>query len=403
MNKGVRTALSVAAAIAGAIGLFVVGLFVYVNATARPIHPESNAIPSATGATPPAEWNDAVSRARQTIRSGITSQNLPALSIAVGSGGAVVWTEALGYADLDTKQTVTPETRFRIGDVSVPLTSAAAGLLVEKHALNLDADIQLYVPEFPEKSWPVTVRQLMAHTAGVRADAGDEEPLGERCDRTVDGLKRFANDRLVFEPDTRVHVSSYGWVLVSAAIEAAAREPFFAFMRSQVFEPLHMDDTLPYIASQSIPHLPTFYFPRFGGDTRLGPELARDGDQSCFAGAGAFLSTPSDLARFGMAFNSGTLLKPETARLLETAQRLSSGDATGYGLGWKLETLDTAGGPLRVAGYNSKPDFIGGTTSLVTIPERGLAVAIASNTSFADTWSLALEVARAFAEQPRRP
>ena len=55
----------------------------------------------------------------------------------------------------------------------MPLTSAAVGLLLEKNQLKLDDEIQRYVPAFPKKQWPVTLRQLMGHVAGVRNDGGD--------------------------------------------------------------------------------------------------------------------------------------------------------------------------------------------------------------------------------------
>jgi CubicO group peptidase (beta-lactamase class C family) len=127
------------------------------------------------------------------------------------------------------------------------------------------------------------------------------------------------------------------------------------------------------------------------------------GDHSCYAGAAAFLSTPSDLVRFGMGVNSGRLLKPGTSQLLQTPQRLASGEVTGYGLGWELETHPLAGQPARMAGHGSKGDFIGATTSLMTFPERGLVVAVMANISFADTKSIALNIAQAFAAQGRRP
>ena len=127
------------------------------------------------------------------------------------------------------------------------------------------------------------------------------------------------------------------------------------------------------------------------------------GDYSCYAGAAAFLSTPSDLARFGMGINSGKLLKPGTVQQLQTPQRLASGAETGYGLGWDLETLPLAGKPTRMAGHGSKEEFIGATTYLMTFPERGLVVAVMANISFADTKSIALNIAQAFAEQGRSP
>jgi CubicO group peptidase (beta-lactamase class C family) len=398
-----RVGIGVFAAIAAAIAAFVVGLYVYVNATATPIHPDPKSVTSVADSTPAGKWASAADQSRELVRAALTEQNLPGVSVAVGAGGEIVWTEGFGFADIEKKTGVTPNTRFRMGDVSVPLTSAAVGVLVEKDRLNLDTSIQKYVPDYPEKQWTVSLRQLMGHVAGVRTDAGDEESLSQRCRRATDGLPRFAADPLRFEPETKVRVSSYGWILVSAAVEAASGEPFFTFVRSRVFEPLGMTATRPYLADEQIPDLPTFYFPRFGGDTRLGPELAREGDQSCLAGAAAFLSTSADLVRFGNGIMSGKLLKPETVETLQKPLRLTTGEETGYGLGWKLENLTLAGHPVRMAGYDTKQDFIGGTTSLMTFPERRLVVAVMTNTSFADTKALALKIADAFALRDTGP
>ena len=282
------------------------------------------------------------------------------------------------------------------------LTSTAVGLLLEQDRLKLDDEIQTYVPEFPDKPWPVTLRQLMGHMAGLRDDPGDEASLSP-CVGTVEGLKLFADHQLLFEPGTKYYPSSYSWILVSAAVEEAADDPFFRFMRTEVFEPLGMAATRPDSAAESIPNRATFYFPRFAGDTRYGPDPARNGDHSCYAGASAFLSTPSDLVRFGMAVSGGKLLQPATVKMLQTPQRLASGEETGYGLGWRLETVPLAGEPTRLAGHGTKSDFIGGTAYLMTFPERGIVVAVTTNISFADTKAVALKIAEVFAEQGQSP
>ena len=395
------------ALLVAAVGLVlaaILGLVAYMNLTATPIHPAAKNVSSVARAAARPEWAVAVEQARQIARAAVVEQNLPGVSAAVGVGDDIVWAEGFGWADLESRVPVAPQTRFRIGEVSIPLTSAGVGLLVEKKRLNLDDEIQAYVPEYPRKAWPVTLRQLMGHMAGVTTDAGDEAPLGRRCERTVDGMQLddFGRRALLFEPGTRYRLSTYGWILVSAAMEAAAREPFFTFMRARVFEPLGMNDTTPEVASEQIADRATWYFPRFAGNPRYGPELAREGDHSCFAGAGAFLSTPSDLVRFGMAIANGQLLQPATVRLLQTPQRLASGEETGYGLGWSVETVSLAGESTRMAGHGTKSDFIGGTASLMTFPDRGIVVAVTSNISFADTKSVALKIAQAFAEQGRR-
>ena len=386
----------------GMVGAAILGLFAYVRATATPIHPDATSIPSVTHVAPLPKWADAVGKGRLIARAGLTEQNLPGLSVAVGADGNIVWAEGFGFADLETRVPVAPQMRFRIAEVSKPLTSIAVGRLLERHKLNLDDEIQTYVPTFPKKQWPVTLRQLMGHVSGIRNDAGDEESL-EPCERTLDALKRFADEPLRFEPGTRSNPSSYGWILVSAAVEAAAGEPFFAYMRTKIFEPLGMEDTRSDSSTENVLDRATFYYPRFGGDTRYGPESVREGDQTCWAGAGAFLSTPSDLVRFGLAVDSGTVLQPATLETLQSAQRLNSGEDTGYGLGWKLETLGLAGTPSRMVGHGTKADFIGGTTYLMTFPDRGLVVAVATNISFADTKSIALGIAQAFAQAAKSP
>lgn len=381
------------------IAIFVGGLFLYVKATAYPIHPDPQKLPTVTHSAPPQKWIRAVEQARHAVRVGVAEQNLPGLSVAVGIGGDIVWAEGFGYGDLERQIPVKPEMRFRIAEVSMPLTSAAVGLLVQQKKLNLDDEIQTYVPEFPKKAWPVTLRDLMANTAGVRSDAGDEEPLTPRCDRTVDVLSRFARDPLRFEPRTRYLSSTYGWTLVSAAVEVASFDRFFTFLRKTVFEPLGMLDTGPDLSfSEQIPERVTFYYPRYHGDTRYGPELVRDGDYSCLAGAAGFLSTPTDLARFGLAMMSGKLLQPATLTLLQTSQRLRSGEETGAGLGWQIEAISLGGEPTRMVGHGTRDYFLGGAASLMTFPDRGIVVAVTSNTGHADTRSIAVSIARAFAK-----
>jgi serine beta-lactamase-like protein LACTB, mitochondrial len=185
---------------------------------------------------------------------------------------------------------------------------------------------------------------------------------------------------------------------VSAAIEAAADEPFLTFMRKQVFEPLAMDGTRADSATEPIPDRATFYFPRFAADPRYGLHLTRPIDYSCYAGSSAFLSTPSDLVRFGMAINSGKLLQPATVQIVQTSQRLPSGQETGYGLGWDLETVALAGEQTRWVGHDGTS--LGGmVASLMTFPEHGIVVSVMSNISYADTPAVALKIAQAFANR----
>jgi serine beta-lactamase-like protein LACTB, mitochondrial len=375
------------------------GLWWYMSATATPLHPNTKSVPSVTHSAPLPQWSDAVEQGRQIVRAAITERNLPGLSVAIGVGGGIVWAEGFGWADLENRVPVAPDVKFRIGTASTALTAAAVGLLLEKDRLKLDEKIQTYVPEFPEKQWPVTLRQLMGHLAGVRNDGGDEGPLlSMRCERPVEGLQPFKDRTLLFEPGTQYRYSSYGWILVSAAVEAAADEPFLSFMRRQIFERVGMVDTRAESATEPIANRATFYFPRFAAEPRYGADLMRPIDYSCYAGSSVFLSTPSDLVRFGAAIDSGKLLQPATLQLLQMSQRLPSGQETGYGLGWDVETVALAGEQTRVVGHDG--ESLGGmVASLMMFPERGIVVAVTSNISYADTAAIALNIAQAFASE----
>ena len=383
----------------GTVVAFVLGLHVYVTATATPLHPDVQRVPSVAQRDPAPAWSESVDRAREIVRTALAEQNLPGLSVAVGAGGDLVWAEGFGWADLDNRVQVAPDLRFRMGTASTVLTSAAAGLLLEQERLKLDAEIQAYVPEFPRKPWPVTLAQVMSHQAGLGSDGGDESPMFSRhCERPVEALEEFADGDLRFEPGTKYRFSNYGWILVSAAIERAAGEPLLPFMRTKVFDPLGMRDTKADGATGPLTKQATPYFPRYGADPKYGLHLMRDLDFSCYSGASAFVSTPSDLVRFGLAVNGGRLLQPATVQRLQASQRLRSGEDTGYGLGWDVETVSMGGRPVRVVGHDG--DLLGGqAVSLLTVPERGLVVAVMSNISYADTFAVASKLAEAFAAE----
>lgn len=405
MSKGrTQTWLIMIALAIGLLFIAIMGFWKYMKAT-PPLHPNPQEVPSVTDSAPLPKWGAAVEQGRRIALAALTEHSLPGLSVAVGAGGEIVWAEGFGWADLANRVPVKPNTRFRIGTASTALTSAAVGLLLEKGRLKLDDKIQTYVPEFPQHQWPVTLRQLMGHVAGVPNDGGDEGPLlGQRCGRPVEALQFFKGyeRKLLFEPGTKYHYSSYGWISVSAAVEAAAGEPFLTFMRKQVFGPLGMDDTRADSATEPVPERATPYFPRFAANPRYGLHLMRQLDYSCYAGSSVFLSTPSDLVRFAMAINSGKLLQPDTVQLLQTSQRLASGQETGYGLGWDLETVALSGKQTGLVGHDG--ELLGGmAASFMTFPEHGIVVSVTSNISYADTFSIAVKIAQAFAGQGNSP
>src|SRR5262245_33366611 len=98
-------------------------------------------------------------------------------------------------------------------------------------------------------------------------------------------------------------------------------------------------------------------------------------DYSCFAGAGAFLSTPSDLVRLGAAMMKPGFLKQETIAVFQEPLKLKSGASTGFALGWKVDTVPFGGAQVRAVRHRALPFY--GAVTLTIIPERNLVFAAA--------------------------
>jgi CubicO group peptidase (beta-lactamase class C family) len=369
-----------------------------------PLHEEAASVPSAATAAPADRHAAAVDESRRLARALVAGDNLPGLSVAVAVDGEIVWAEGFGWSDVARRTPLTPLARFRLGALSKPLTAVAAAVLHDQGRLDLDAPVQRYVPAYPAKQWPVTTRQLMGDVAGVhriRGDNNDAMPTSH-CESVGEAVALLAGDPLHFEPGTRHRYSIWGWVLVSAVVEGAGGQPFARVMARLVFEPLAMTRTVAAETGDLFGVTPA-HSPKVVFGIRLGFKQARRPDYSCLAGAGAFLSTPTDLVRLGSAMLTPGLLKADTIAAFQTPTRLASGASTTYALGWTVTSVPLAGEPVRMVSHRGSP--LGGTVSLLTFPDLGVAVAAAANvTDASGVNALALQVAEAFSRSrtPKR-
>jgi len=314
-------------------------------------------------------WAPAVEEARRIVLARMEESGIPGMSAAVAVDGRVVWAEGFGYADVENRVPVGAETKFRIASISKALTAAAVGRLVQEGRLDLDAPVQRYVPSFPRKRWPVTTRELAGHVAGVRHYRGNEFMNRKHYTDVVDALEIFRNDTLLFEPGTRFSYSTYGWNLISAVVQGAAGERFLTYMRENVLRPLGMDDTVAEHPDSIITHRAHFY--QRGEDHRLLNAPWVD-DSNKWAGGG-YLSTASDLVKYGSAYLHPGFFDQETIDLLFTSQRTRDGKETGYGIGWFTRTS----GGRRTVWHTG--GAMGGSTILLLYPDEGVAVALLAN------------------------
>jgi CubicO group peptidase (beta-lactamase class C family) len=312
--------------------------------------------------------------------------HIPGLSAAVVTERQPRWTSAYGMADLENSVPATPATVYRLASVTKPITATAVLQLVEAGKVDLDAPVQRYVPGFPAKQWPVTVRHLLAHQSGIR-NWTDEEFHGTQHYATIaDSLAVFKDDPLLFEPGTRTHYTSFGYNLLGAVIEGASGKPYLQYLAEKVFAPAGMtsardDDTLALV-----PHRAHGYQLGPGGEV-LNSALS---DTTNRMAGGGLLATAEDAARFASALQRGVLVKPSTALAAFGRQRTLDHKVTGYGLGW---IIATARGKAEVYHTGGQPRV---STVLYMVPRSGVAVAILCNLEGVS--NPLLEVAREAAE-----
>lgn len=319
----------------------------------------------------PARFEPAITASRRQILDSLSSLRIPGAQIAVIKDGELVWSEGFGLADMEQQVPVTPRTRFRIASISKAVTAVGLGLLVQEGKVDLDQPVQRYVPSFPLKRWPITVRQVAGHLAGIRHyNDGEFESMRRYAD-VQEGLTIFAGDSLLFEPGTRFSYSSYGYNLISAVIEGATGEAFLSWMARRVFGPMGMTRTVPDYPDSIIPWRARAYV---HADSLSPAQNAPYVDNSYKWAGGGFLSTAEDLARFGRNLLDGRLLRPATRELLWTTQKLRDGTVTGYGIGWS-DFVDPHG--HRRVGHTG--GAMGGTSWLLIYPDQKLVLALLVN------------------------
>ena len=320
-------------------------------------------------------WAEVIATSQGKLDSLRRAMSIPGLSISVSVDRRVVWSEGMGYADLELRSPATPLTRYRIGSVSKILTAAGVALLHQRGELDLDAPVQAYVASFPRKpEGEITTRLLAGHMGGIRhyVDIEAEYYLTRRYETVFEALDLFRDDPLVAVPGTEWSYSSYGFNLMSAVIAAASGRGFLQYLDEEVFRPLGMvhtggDHTDSLVVNRARPY-----------DRTPGGRLinARYIDNSHKWGGGGFLSTTEDLLRFAHAHLEPGLFSRETLELLWTSQRTISGEDIGVGIGWRLFPPSRMGG-RRAVGHAG--GAIGGNALLLIYPDDGVAIAVAAN------------------------
>lgn len=320
------------------------------------------------------------------------AQGVVGLSAAVVYEGELIDVRSFGWEDYHEDIPASEETMYRWASIGKPLTAVAALQLAETEELDLDRDVREYVPEWPHNQ-ALTSRQLLCHQSGVvhyenmkprtLTEYDVEHPWADSILR----LDMFKETDLLFEPGQRFSYSTPGYVLLGAVIERASKGSFVEQVMERVCKPLEMTSMQPDYQWVEIPHRATGYHLWEGRSAR-----SVDDNIAWKLPAGGWISTVTDLARFGLGLMESDILTNETRQAMWEAQKLPDGSATRYGLGVGVGNVS---GTLTIAHSGGQNKT---STYLVCAPEAGAAVALMCNTQGISLSSISTSILTAMLE-----
>ncbi len=310
----------------------------------------------------------------------------PGCAVGVYRGGANEFQKGYGLANLETLTPISPQTVFDIGSTSKQFTAAAIVLLAQEGKLSLDEDVRSYLPELPDYGTPITIRQMLHHTAGLRdyvtlltfadVDYGDVSTPAQ-------ALAMLARQhRLNNRPGERFLYSNSGYFLATQIVERVSGLSMRAFAQQRMFGPLGMantfykDDHAEVVARRA-----SGYAPAEGGRYRVAESNWEE------TGDGGVQTSVADLSNWIANFAKPKVGGATFTRDMERVGVLDDGRPTGYALGLMVSTRQG----LRMVHHGGS--WAGYRAEVVRLPEADLGVATLCNNANVDASALAIATA----------
>lgn len=307
----------------------------------------------------------------------------PGTSVAIRQGGKTIFTRSYGYANKESKESLTPAHLFQIASQSKTFTATAIMQLQEKRKLRIDDYVCRYLPWLAghtDARWRfVTIRQLLSHSAGVMRDGKNADYWQLLNDfPSKDELHRQIMDAdLVIEPNTSMKYSNLGYALLGEVIAQASGETYEAYIKKHIIDKLGLTHTFVDVPPKENAAIATGYSRPFSpNDCRPLPRKSAN----ALVPAAGFWSTAEDLAVYYAAqmIGSGELLTDESKREMQRVQWQITKSADSYGLGFLIEDY---GQHTVVAHGGGFPGF--GTHGVVDA-ENKLSIVVLTNSSHGD-------------------
>ncbi len=300
---------------------------------------------------------------------------IPAISVALVDGQRIVWAQGFGWADSAAHVPANASTVYRVGSVSKLFTDIGIMRLVEKGALDLDAPIQRYLPDFHPRNpfgGAITIRELTSHRAGLTR----EPPVGNYFDDTAPSLAATVaslnGTSLVYAPGSHTKYSNAGIAVLGYALERTQHESFYPYLKRSVLEPMG----LTHSAFEPLPDVRT-RLAKASMWTLDGRRFDAPTFQLGMGPCGSMYSTVIDLGHFlqllfarGVAANGTRVLAAATLDSMWTPQFGAPNATTGYGIGFNIGRLDGH----RVVGHGGA--IYGFATELLALPDDSLGVVV---------------------------
>jgi CubicO group peptidase (beta-lactamase class C family) len=260
----------------------------------------------------------------------------PSVAIGVAKNGRLVFAKGYGLRNLDDRVPADADTLYAIGSNTKQFTAAAIMMLRDEGKLDVDAPVGRYLPGIAHGN-EVAIRNLLTHTGGYAefTELDDIDRLGARPATNDEILETVVGLPLGFKPGTKWQYSNTGYVMLAKVVEELSGTSYCDVLRARIFEPLGMTRTRCGDQQLIGTNRATGYARFAMGEQTHELHL----DYSWFSGAGAIESTVSDLVKWNVAIDRGTLLTPPSREMMHTSFRLADGTDTHYGFGLTVQPL----------------------------------------------------------------
>jgi len=296
-------------------------------------------------------------------------------AILVAKNEKIVYNNQIGYADFKKKERLNESSMFQLASVSKQFTAAAIMLLNERNQIQLTDTVNSYFPDFPYEN--VTIKNLLNHTAGlpkyfwIAEHKWKQEKAPSNSEMME--LLESSNVQRFFKPGRNFDYSNTGYFVLASIVEKVTGDSFGTFLKKNIFEPLHMENTYVY-NSENVNikknQLVGYRLYRGWRHLKIGSTVndAIVGDKNVYA-------TSEDLLKWTLGLNSEKLLSKESLDLMYSKGETIYGRKIPYGFGFRIDTKDEK----SIYHYGKWNGF---STGLTKYTDDDLVVIVLEHTSY---------------------